>query len=114
MKAEAEWKALEEKLSESLPGWEQTEVLPLLALVPNGPECPFSQAVLDSMEDLSTQLPSKYEDGPTMIPVATLDLNIGVTLPAEELVGKLPQVLPASLPLTPHQSLPHIKMLLET
>jgi hypothetical protein len=65
-------------------------------LVPNRPADALVQSVLDSMADLSAQLPAANPGDAAMLPIATLDLNIGVCLPAEELVGKLPQVLPVS------------------
>lgn len=65
-------------------------------LVPNSPADEMVQSVLASMSDLSAQLPPAKPGDAAMVPIATLDLNIGVSLPAEELVGSLPQVIPAS------------------
>ena len=66
-------------------------------LVPNSPTEEMVQSVLGSMADLSAQLPPEKPGDAAMVPIATLDLNIGVSLPAEELVGSLPQVSVAPL-----------------
>jgi hypothetical protein len=70
-------------------------------LVSKDPTDEVVQSVLASMADLSAQLPPVTPGEAAMLPIATLDLNIGVSLPAEELVGSLPQVL-CSCDVQPH------------
>lgn len=61
-------------------------------LIPNRPADELAHCVLASMADLSAQLPPAEPGDFAMLPIATLDLNIGVSLPAEELVGRFPEV----------------------
>lgn len=73
------------------------QVVPMLMLIPKMTSDACVQAVLKDMADLSAQLPPESTGEYALLPIATLDLNIGVSLPAEELVGGLPKVLNSSL-----------------
>ena len=92
MKADQEWQSLEGKLNGSELGWKQTTVVPLLALAPSTSDDPMTHELLDGMMDLSSQVPASDAAGEPMLPVGGLDLNVGINLPAEELLGQLPEV----------------------
>ena len=92
MKADQEWQSLESKLQGTETGWEQTKVIPMLALAPSSGNDEVTPALLDQMMDLSAQVPSSDAGVHPMLPVGGLDLNVGVNLPAEELIGQMPKV----------------------
>lgn len=92
MKADEEWQSLEGKLNGTETGWEQTTVIPLLSLASSILDDEVTSALRDGMMDLSAQVPASDTDGDPMLPVGGLDLNVGVNLPAEELLGQLPKV----------------------
>jgi hypothetical protein len=103
MKADAEWAALERKLAHAEVGWERVTVTPLLATLPYARGDGLCERVRERMADLSAQIPcvatggddgssnAERGEGASELVVGSLDLNIGRTLPAEELVGRLPQ-----------------------
>jgi hypothetical protein len=92
MKADAEWQSLENKVQGHEVGWESTRVLPLLATIPCDDSDRLSNAVMEAMVDLSAQIPADPDEGKgSRVAVGSLDLNIGVKLPAEDLIGSMPQ-----------------------
>ena len=93
MKADAEWDSLNNKVAGSEVGWERVAVVPVIATVPLTAEHEaLCNEVKSCMLDLSSQIPSTVQSSPGELVIGTLDLNIGVNLPAEELVGSKPEV----------------------
>ena len=94
MKADDQWELLERKLQGTEVGWEQVTVTPFLAALSASDSPTLYNAMQQSMQDLSAQIPAAAGLGdcaPELV-VGSLELNVGRTLPAEELVGRLPQV----------------------
>lgn len=92
MKADAEWESLENKVQGRELGWESVKVVPLLATIPYFANDPLCENIKGHMMDLSARLPAEHPADGTELVVGTLDLNIGRTLPAEELIGREPAV----------------------
>mmetsp|Transcript_6025 Transcript_6025/g.16049 ORF Transcript_6025/g.16049 Transcript_6025/m.16049 type:complete len:289 (+) Transcript_6025:1731-2597(+) len=91
MKADAEWDSLTAKVEGREEFYKDVKVVAFVATIDDVPEQPQAQQVAVEV-DPSTKLPANPEAGlqhPQVV-VGTLDLNIGRTLPAEELQGKLP------------------------
>ena len=96
MKADAEWESIQKKLDGVETGWKHTRVVPLIATTSLTASSHVCNDVKARMLDLSSLVPATDDSAAEMV-LATLDLNIGPTLPAEDLVGKLPQVRVLSL-----------------
>ncbi|PSC74066.1 phosphatidate cytidylyltransferase [Micractinium conductrix] len=82
MKADAAWHALEGKVAGTDSEYEDVKVTPLMALLPVD-ACPPGA-------EPACVLPAEPGGGRPQLVVGTCDLNQGINLPAEELVGKLP------------------------
>jgi hypothetical protein len=91
IKADSEWESIERKVLGTQVGWSTITVVPLIATVPFDKSDSRCICIKGCMVDLSSQIPAQDGTGPELV-VGTLDLNIGATLPAEELVGMRPQV----------------------
>eukprot|EP00892_Ulva_mutabilis_P008701 jgi/Ulvmu1/6202/UM028_0058.1 len=91
MRADQEWQSLELKLQGTEIGWKHTTVVPLLALAPSTSDDEVTLALLNGLLDLSAQVPASDSAADPMLPVGGLDLNVGMNLPAEELIGQLPK-----------------------
>ena len=94
MKADDQWELLERKLQGTEVGWEQVTVTPFLAALLASDSPTLYRAMQQSMRDLSAQIPAAADlgDSAPELVVGSLELNVGRTLPAEELVGRLPEV----------------------
>ena len=105
MKGDAEWDAINRKIRGTEVGWENTTVVPLIATILLIKDDPLCADVRSHMMDLSSQIPSASppstdavasgqvdEASCGQLVIGTLDLNIGTTLPAEELTGSRPEV----------------------
>jgi hypothetical protein len=90
MKADAEWQSLENKVRGEEVGWQSTRVMPLLATIPCDESDRLAKAVMDGMMDLSTKIPGAAGER-SEVAVGSLDINFGVKLPAEELIGRRPE-----------------------
>jgi len=98
MRGDLEWNAIENKVAGTEAGYEQTRVTCMVATLPvnNGTEL---VAALKDELDPTCLLPADASHPYPRIIVASLDVNQGVKLPAEELGGCLPQ-LPVMDPTT--------------
>eukprot|EP01025_Chloroclados_australasicus_P064302 TRINITY_DN8576_c0_g1_i3.p1 TRINITY_DN8576_c0_g1~~TRINITY_DN8576_c0_g1_i3.p1 ORF type:complete len:334 (+),score=25.40 TRINITY_DN8576_c0_g1_i3:130-1002(+) len=92
MKADAEWQSIENKVNGTEVAWERVRVVPFVASLVYDANHTVCREVRERMMDCSSQIPSPSPDNPPELAIGSLDLNIGVTLPAEELVGLYPSV----------------------
>lgn len=97
MKADAAWKAIEEKVAGTDVEYKDVLVTPFVAtvLAPNNSTITTTEQhwiaeVRKDMPDSSCMIPGQGTILPPKIVIGTLDLNQAPKLPAEELIGHLP------------------------
>ena len=95
MRGDSEWESVQRKLKCTETGWQHVRVIPLLVTVDQ--EAHGSQAIVDTMGDLSAQIPADPGcDVEAQVAVGTLDINIARSIPSEYLIGTQPLEHPES------------------
>lgn len=94
MKTNAEWEALEQKIAGTAHDWQGVRVTCLVAVVSDEPGGALAEAVAADL-DASCRLPAASSGELPQLVIGTLDINQGVRLPSEELMGMRPSTSPA-------------------
>jgi ribosomal protein S18 acetylase RimI-like enzyme len=89
MKADGEWETLTKKVAGLEPNYKRMKVCCFVASI-NDEVSPVAAEAASEMIDLSSKLPASSTSTARIV-IGTLDLNIGAVLPAEELVGRMPE-----------------------
>ncbi|GAX86392.1 hypothetical protein CEUSTIGMA_g13803.t1 [Chlamydomonas eustigma] len=93
MKGDSEWESVTSKVSGTDVIYKDMKVKCIIAAMSEDQENNICHQMNQDM-DLSTKLPANPDAGyycPQLV-IGSLDLNVGSVLPAEELIGKLPEV----------------------
>ncbi|KAK3233127.1 hypothetical protein CYMTET_56559, partial [Cymbomonas tetramitiformis] len=90
MKLDAEWEAIENKVSGTDTAWSSVQVSCLLATISLPPNAAADVLALAEGLDPTCKLPADGMSPPKLV-VGTLDVNVGERIPAEELMGTLPK-----------------------
>uniref|UniRef100_A0A1D2A021 N-acetyltransferase domain-containing protein n=3 Tax=Auxenochlorella protothecoides TaxID=3075 RepID=A0A1D2A021_AUXPR len=92
-KTTATWESLETRVAGKDEDYRGVVVLPFIATVarqpPDSPSAQLIQELFDDLIDRSVQLPG-LAHGEEELVVGSLDVNQGLSLPSEDLVGQLP------------------------
>eukprot|EP00877_Chromochloris_zofingiensis_P013550 jgi/Chrzof1/8449/Cz03g11010.t1 len=92
MKGDAEWNSATAKVQGTEPDYTHLKVFCLIATAADDAQHPIIQQLYSDM-DASTKLPAgDCQAGTASVVVGSLDLNQGAVLPAEEMVGRQPEV----------------------
>ncbi|KAK9907250.1 hypothetical protein WJX75_000058 [Coccomyxa subellipsoidea] len=96
MKADSEWEILESKLAGKEPGYQLIKVTCLVACLDDVEGGSLASAVRQDT-DLSCKIPAGVGGSHAQLVVGTLDINQGVNLPGEQLIGQEPEGAPAKV-----------------